>query len=275
MRRTIFLPFVVMAALLAACSGSHGREHRDGGGGEPCGPTTCAAGEVCCNPSCGICTAPGEGCSLVECVDAGPPLCGSSVCGRGETCCPGCPGSPSFCVSGDACPDITCPPPPRGCESCRPDELCCPTCEGAGHCVRGDSCPPLGCPPPPPGCESCGAGERCCPSCPGLPPFCVSGDTCPEVDCPAPSCDGLSYCDCVDDPACEPLIDRSTGCVCPCDDPFNCTGEPCDCGCGGAQYRGCTEAGRCPVTELHCEAPCTAQRGADGCLVCMCADVGG
>jgi hypothetical protein len=30
----------------------------------PCGPSTCAAGEVCCNPLSGICTKPGEVCAM-------------------------------------------------------------------------------------------------------------------------------------------------------------------------------------------------------------------
>jgi hypothetical protein len=46
----------------------------DGGpGGEPCGPVTCGPGTVCCNASCGICTAPEESCPAIACADAGPP----------------------------------------------------------------------------------------------------------------------------------------------------------------------------------------------------------
>lgn len=36
--------------------------------GEPCGPVTCAAGEVCCNASCGICTPPGYFCTQQACL---------------------------------------------------------------------------------------------------------------------------------------------------------------------------------------------------------------
>src|SRR5687767_14877860 len=38
-----------------------------------CGPTTCAAGEECCNESCGICTPPGGFCTQQACapVDGG------------------------------------------------------------------------------------------------------------------------------------------------------------------------------------------------------------
>ena len=35
--------------------------------GEPCGPNTCAAGQVCCNASCGICTDPGMFCTQQAC----------------------------------------------------------------------------------------------------------------------------------------------------------------------------------------------------------------
>ena len=54
---------------------------------ERCGATTCTAGEVCCNASCGICAAPGVACTAVVCgdADAGPPVrfCGGIV---GATC---------------------------------------------------------------------------------------------------------------------------------------------------------------------------------------------
>lgn len=36
-------------------------------GGEACGSTTCAAGKVCCNASCGICTDPGMSCTQQAC----------------------------------------------------------------------------------------------------------------------------------------------------------------------------------------------------------------
>lgn len=263
-----------LAALffLAGCAGSHGRSGPDSGAGERCGPTVCAVGQVCCNASCGICTAPDEGCPAIACVDAGGgELCGGSVCGEGQTCCPGCPGAPDFCVSGSFCPGGACPPPPPGCESCAEGELCCPGCGSESFCASGPWCPDLDCPPPPPGCESCGAGELCCPGCPGTGSFCVSGSECPVFDCPMPVCEGLSYCDCTAATGCEPLVDLTPGCVCPCDDPFNCTGELCACACGGAEYRGCATQGQCAETELHCGFGCSAVRGPDGCLTCVCA----
>jgi hypothetical protein len=51
---------------------------------------------------------------------------------------------------------------------------------------------------------------------------------------------------------CVPLIDLSTGCFCEYDDPFNCTGEPGACICGGATYLGCVTRGVCSQTMIDC-----------------------
>ncbi len=53
-----------------------------------CGDKICPQGKVCCNPSCGICTAPLEGCIQLFCEPRphGKP-CGTAVCGAGEFCC--------------------------------------------------------------------------------------------------------------------------------------------------------------------------------------------
>ncbi len=37
--------------------------------GPACGKKTCAVGQTCCNASCGICTAPGDGCIKMFCHD--------------------------------------------------------------------------------------------------------------------------------------------------------------------------------------------------------------
>ena len=79
------------------------------------------------------------------------------------------------------------------------------------------------------------------------------------------------YCDCA--VGCEPLIDTTTGCVCPGDDPFNRTGELC--ACGGARYLGCVDRGTCADTEIHCEAGCLGGVGTDGCPTCLCSSPGG
>jgi eight-cysteine-cluster-containing protein len=59
-----------------------------GGGGVPCGDTTCGDGMVCCNDSCGICTPPGGACIQLAC---GPEeqICGGfagAVCPSDEYC---------------------------------------------------------------------------------------------------------------------------------------------------------------------------------------------
>jgi hypothetical protein len=39
----------------------------DDGGGERCGDSICSAGQFCCNASCGLCAAEGEGCVTIAC----------------------------------------------------------------------------------------------------------------------------------------------------------------------------------------------------------------
>jgi hypothetical protein len=58
--------------------------------GVACGTARCAPGKVCCNASCGTCTAPGERCSQRVC--GMNPLnesqsCGPATCNVGEVCC--------------------------------------------------------------------------------------------------------------------------------------------------------------------------------------------
>lgn len=295
--------FALVAILATGCSSSHGRDD-DAGSGVRCGPTTCAAGLVCCNESCGICTEPGGGCIDLFCADAGTSMCGETTCAPGQTCCAGCPGSADFCVSGAACPLLDCPPPPPGCESCGIGSRCCPGCRpGEEFCVGGVSCPELVCPPPPEcfdssdcapgaycdhfsGCGGPGAcqllPDACTADCPGVcgcdgtthcnacDAAALGVDVAYDGPCEATPCEGRSYCDCEASPGCEPLIDLSTGCVCPCDDPFNCTGTVCDCACGGAQYRGCAPAGLCAMTQVGCGPGCVAVPDGAGCLVCAC-----
>lgn len=80
--------------------------------GERCGFATCAAGEVCCNESCGICTAPGGACTQAECLQQPPPpeqpACVKTGC-SGEICsdqqiATTCEWSPAFaCYANAAC----------------------------------------------------------------------------------------------------------------------------------------------------------------------------
>jgi hypothetical protein len=109
--------------------------------GPECGPATCAAGQVCCNASCGLCAAPGERCAQYTCGQ--PPIpssayCGPNTCNVGEVCCNASCGT---CVS----PGESCDPAPCGRElmdsvsqmcgmvTCNVGLVCCnPSC---GTCV--------------------------------------------------------------------------------------------------------------------------------------------
>jgi hypothetical protein len=53
----------------------------------PCGEKLCDDGLVCCNASCGICTAPGEGCTEQLCIPKGTVPCGPVDCEVGGVCC--------------------------------------------------------------------------------------------------------------------------------------------------------------------------------------------
>jgi hypothetical protein len=120
--------------------------------GVPCGATVCAAGKVCCNASCGLCTNPGEACSKGLC---GRPTFGQSVaCGRntcnvGELC---CNTSCGICVRpGEECDsakrcwgEVTYPqgyPESQSCglQTCNVGLVCCnPSC---GICAApGEAC---------------------------------------------------------------------------------------------------------------------------------------
>jgi hypothetical protein len=56
-----------------------------------CGPNTCNVGQVCCNPTCGTCTAPGASCDQAECTGAprapSNERCGAAICNDGQVCC--------------------------------------------------------------------------------------------------------------------------------------------------------------------------------------------
>lgn len=164
---------------------------------------------------------------------------------------PGCPPAESYfepgCGSG---------------ESVRIERGCYQPCLGAGDpetCPTGTTCQrtdinPCICPPGGACCGACGAEAWLC-----LPP--------PP---PPGPCEGRSYCDCTAAAGCEPLIDLTPGCVCPCDEPFSCGGPPCDCACGGARYLGCAPAGACATPELDCGGPGCSALVADGCPLCAC-----
>ncbi|MEM9070224.1 MAG: hypothetical protein AAGE52_17085 [Myxococcota bacterium] len=216
-----------------------------GGGGERCGTNICEVGDVCCNPSCGICTAPGGSCPTIDC---GPLTCDGVECAADATaCCPGCRAGESVCSGpGGECPPLACPPPTCGDEFC-PGEACCSDCDGNQFCAEdGLMCPEFDCPPP-----MCDDGVecdgRCCADCEGNTFCAFGGVACPLLDCPdecsaqdargdgpcaaffgyawnGAECVGLSGCDCVGSE---------------CDEAFD-TFEACQ-----AAYRGCTGAPTC------------------------------
>lgn len=120
-----------------------------------CGLVTCASGDVCCNPSCGICAAEGESCDTTPCeARVQLPLsmmCGQNTCSQGEFCCN--PSCGTCAPEGAACdatpctPRITVPVSMRcGQNTCSVGEVCCnPSC---GVCAaEGESCDTTPCTP--------------------------------------------------------------------------------------------------------------------------------
>jgi hypothetical protein len=66
------------------------------GGGSPCGPSACGAGQFCCNSACGICGPAGGPCPTITCAGTGGgsgigQTCNqTSECGAGLMCCYPC-----------------------------------------------------------------------------------------------------------------------------------------------------------------------------------------
>jgi hypothetical protein len=83
-------------------------------------------------------------------------------------------------------------------------------------------------------------------------------------DVASQTCSGRTFCDCTG--GCEPLVDLSTGCLCDCEEPFNCDGIDCVCICGGATYLGCAPAGECEEPRPECQSGQATL--VDGCPVC-------
>ncbi len=223
----------LLAALtLAGCFQSHGIDDGPPIGGRDLGPTARDAGPVVVDPppSTGGCGDPDGTPEAPEC----EALCNESCRLFAE-----CGGDFGLCIEGCyaayACPGET---PGHDAAICR----------GGG---------------PMEGCDSV------CAWVPNFGGFARTGPSCPPDTEPDPMvpCSERDYCECTGE--CEPLVDLTTGCICPCDDPFNCSGVPCDCDCGGARYLGCAPVGSCAETEVSCDL--ATQRGAiaaDGCPDC-------
>ncbi|MFK7989069.1 MAG: hypothetical protein AB8I08_23830 [Sandaracinaceae bacterium] len=277
--------FALLTVFASGCFESHGRRGepppsveppRVGGG--PCGPVTCPSDEVCCNSSCGICTPisePETGCFAVHCGDGGPYIfndasdgefCGSRRCIPGALCCRGCDGL--YCTSDDVCPDPVCPP--ERCASnrqCADDEYCRfedGSCGGLGECTAR----PTGCTDDCPGVCGCD-GTTYCNECEAAAVGQALGSlrAC-EWEPPMGPCDFLSYCECTAQPGCAPLVDLREGCICTCDDPFNCTGIDCDCDCAGAEFLRCAPETRCDEPEVSCPIGLGVVFDAEGCPRC-------
>ena len=123
----------------------------NGGGCQPapviCGGTTCEPGQVCCNPSCGSCTAPGDACVQIGCE---PPPSTGGACRSNSDCrtfsdyCTGCD-----CRALSICEkDPVCPGPGVQClvDPCSGKEALC----DGGRCVLHDrraECPAGSCGP--------------------------------------------------------------------------------------------------------------------------------
>lgn len=186
--------------------------------------------------------------------------------------------------AGTSTPDARVPLPPGSCGDTPSAPECVELCEaacaeldgcGVAHATCIDSCyAAFACPGETPGhdaaiCGGLSPGIGCASACAfarNWGGWSSHGIECPAMPPPPPPrrCEGLDFCNCFGD--CEPLIDLTTGCLCPCEGPFNCTGELCSCACGGARYLGCVPVGQCASTEIGCGI-CPAIV-ADGCLAC-------
>lgn len=152
----------------SACTCEGGDPAADAGpaAGEACGKSVCAKGEVCCNPSCSTCVAPGQGCTKQLCVDE--PAGEKVFCG----------GIAGFqCAGGGQCvddPSDSCDPKRGGAD-----------CGGMCVCTKGPSpCPGSSRWNPSPkvcGCEPTdsagGTGERCGAN------TCATGQVCCNASC--------------------------------------------------------------------------------------------
>jgi len=113
------------------------------------GPSKCQTGEVCCNESCGICTAPGDFCTEQYCepVPTGHTCLQTALCIIGYhwssskcACLPDAPAhGPSSCTSDADCRTFS-----DYCTSCACDALSVndkdPTCSGPGVRCLVDPC---------------------------------------------------------------------------------------------------------------------------------------
>jgi hypothetical protein len=211
-----------------------------GGKGVKCGPSTCAKGEVCCNESCGYCTAPGESCTEEFCGGVpGGEECGNVTCDAGQVC---CNASCGICTEpGGFCTQQACEPDD---EEPRPGEPCDLDCDPGQHCEYIEvQCIQAPCPPQPECVDDTRCGGFAGLPCPGAG-SCADdpGDDCDPENGGA-DCGGVCECNaiglCVDGTVWNPSPS-----VC------GCEGEPT--GGGGAECGNVT----CPAGQECCNASC-------------------
>jgi hypothetical protein len=247
----------------SAGTGDDGTEPGDTAGGsrEPCGPNTCATGEVCCNESCGICTAPGGFCTEQFCEDPGSsgtpgdePGQDPSDPGSSDPGDPGEPGGGEGGGSSDpgtgggdrvACGNVT----------CAAGEVCCN--ESCGICTA----PGAGCTK-----QLCNDSEP--------PPRCggFAGFTCPGfgecIDDPSDDCDPENGgADCGGLCTCPPGAGAAV--LCAQDSPWS--SDPNVCGCdssaGGGTVGETCGKNVCPSGQTCCNASCGICAPPDGACI--------
>lgn len=113
--------------------------------GPACGPNTCAAGDVCCNESCGICTPPDGMCTQQFCEPSGGTCTQIALCIIGYTwddkSCACVPEAPS---AGNCTTDADCRTFSNYCDGCSCNALGVtdpnPVCKGTTVSCFADPC---------------------------------------------------------------------------------------------------------------------------------------
>jgi len=199
-------------------------------GGTACGDVTCEVGQVCCNASCGICTAPDMACIQIACEPDPDLTCASVLCIEGTTCIETPEGPQCLPQEENPCNLVDCAP-----------NMVCEVVDGEATCVPVDvepaSCAVTLCPPDT-YCDDISGTAQCIPlpSCDGV--SCDAGQHCElrEVQCiRAP---------CPPQPAC--VDDADEECRNPCETVRCGSGTHCE-----AVEVVCIQAPCCPVAECR------------------------
>jgi len=224
---------------------------------QKCGATSCAAGQVCCNSSCGICTQPGGACIQLACEgDAGgtSKSCAAVSCLTGETCVEMPSGARCVPADDDPCDGFGCPPNAM-CRVQQGAAVCLPVTGGgqdAGS-VKPPACAVTLCPAGT-SCDDSSGEARCIKASPGCAAaLCPAGTTCD---------DSSGSVQCIKTPACTAKCQAGEHCelkevqciTAPCPPQPTCvpdaTTDPC------ATVR-CASGTHCEAKQVQCiKAPC-------------------